>query len=52
LDAAGAEEVTVEGEGVPLWVAQGLLGIVGILAIFGVITLIVSRMVALIRKQD
>jgi hypothetical protein len=39
-------------EGVPLWVIQGVLGIVGILAIFGLITLIVSRMVALIRKQD
>lgn len=52
LDAAGAEEVTVEGEGVPLWVAQGLLGIVGILAIFGVITLIVSRMVAITRQNN
>jgi hypothetical protein len=37
---------------VPLWVAQGLLGIVGILAIFGVITLIVSRMVAITRQNN
>ena len=40
-----------EGEGVPLWVVQALLGIVGILAIFGIIALIVSRMVALTRNS-
>lgn len=41
-----------QSEGVPLWVVQGLLGIVGILAFFGLIALIVSRMVALTRKSD
>lgn len=39
------------GEGVPLWVVQGLLGIVGIVAFFGLIALIVSRMVAITKQQ-
>jgi hypothetical protein len=51
-DAAAADEATSQSEGVPLWVVQGLLGIVGILVFFGLIALIVSRMVALVRKQD
>ena len=37
--------------GVPLWVVQAVLGIVGIVAFFGLITLIVSRMVAITRKN-
>ena len=41
-----------DSEGVPLWVVQGLLGIVGILAFFGIITLIVSRMVAITKKNS
>jgi hypothetical protein len=45
LDAADVEE-----EGVPLWVVQAVLGIVGIVAFFGIIVLIVSRMVAITRQ--
>jgi hypothetical protein len=37
--------------GVPLWVVQAVLGIVGILAFFGIIAMIVSRMVAITRNN-
>lgn len=37
--------------GVPLWVVQGLLGIVGILVFFGLIALIVRRMVVIMRQN-
>jgi hypothetical protein len=52
-----AGEVTASGEtgesgGVPLWVVQAVLGVVGIVAFFGIIVLIVSRMVALTRKAE
>jgi hypothetical protein len=50
-DAAGPEEETGESGGVPLWVVQALLGIVGILVFFGLIALIVSRMVAITRQN-
>jgi hypothetical protein len=36
---------------VPLWVVQGVLGIVGILAFFGLIALIVGRMVAITKNN-
>jgi hypothetical protein len=40
-----------ESEGVPLWAVQAVLGVVGILAFFGIIALIVSRMVAITRQN-
>ena len=42
---------TDDSDGVPLWVVQALLGIVGILAFFGIIALIVSRMVVITRQN-
>lgn len=45
-------EAEEETPGVPLWVIQALLGIVGILAIFGIIALIVNRMVAIMRQNQ
>jgi hypothetical protein len=38
------------GGGTPAWVVQAVLGLIGILAFFGLLALIVSRMVALARK--
>jgi hypothetical protein len=51
LVEAGADGNASESGGVPLWVVQGVLGIVGILAFFGLIALIVSRMVAITRQN-
>lgn len=45
-----AGETNRDDGGLPPWVAQGVLGIVGILAFFGILALIVSRMVALSRQ--
>jgi uncharacterized membrane protein YdcZ (DUF606 family) len=37
---------------VPLWVWQGVGGLIGILLIFGVLVFIVQRVVLLTRQQD
>ncbi len=49
VGAEGAGD-DVEDTGPPSWVAQAVLGIVVILALFGTVVFVVSRMVALRRK--
>ena len=50
--AQGQQNGDGDSDGVPLWVVQGLLGIVGVLMIFGILVLIVQRAVIISRRRD